>query len=105
MSDRKHLLEHLLDPNQVVVFDGAMGTMLYSKGVFINQNYDELDLRAGRLARKVAHDLELRLERGFPAGDEAPQLGLLVGREHSDEPPGLAAVVDRMEGVEPPVPG
>ncbi|HEX6575251.1 MAG TPA: bifunctional homocysteine S-methyltransferase/methylenetetrahydrofolate reductase [Gemmatimonadaceae bacterium] len=53
MTDRKHLLEHLLDPNQVVVFDGAMGTMLYSKGVFINQNYDELDLRAPDLVREV----------------------------------------------------
>ncbi len=53
MSDRKHLLDHLLDPNQVVVFDGAMGTMLYSKGVFINQNYDELDLRAPDLVREV----------------------------------------------------
>jgi homocysteine S-methyltransferase len=53
MSDRTHLLEHLLDPNQVVVFDGAMGTMLYSKGVFINQNYDELDLRAPDLVREV----------------------------------------------------
>jgi methionine synthase I (cobalamin-dependent)/5,10-methylenetetrahydrofolate reductase len=53
VSDRKHLLEHLLDPNQIVVFDGAMGTMLYSKGVFINQNYDELDLRAPDLIREV----------------------------------------------------
>ena len=53
MSDRKHLLDHLLDPNQVVVFDGAMGTMLYSKGVFINQCYDELDLRAPDLVREV----------------------------------------------------
>jgi methionine synthase / methylenetetrahydrofolate reductase(NADPH) len=35
------------------VFDGAMGTMLYSKGVFINQNYDELDLRAPDLIREV----------------------------------------------------
>ena len=53
MTDRKHLLDHLLDPNKVVVFDGAMGTMLYSKGVFINQNYDELDLRAPDLIREV----------------------------------------------------
>ena len=30
-------LERLLDPNTIIVFDGAMGTMLYSKGVFINQ--------------------------------------------------------------------
>jgi homocysteine S-methyltransferase len=53
VSDRKHLLDHLLDPDQIVVFDGAMGTMLYSKGVFINQNYDELDLRAPDLVREV----------------------------------------------------
>jgi homocysteine S-methyltransferase len=39
-------LERLLDPEAIVVFDGAMGTMLYSKGVFINQCYDELNLRA-----------------------------------------------------------
>jgi homocysteine S-methyltransferase len=53
LTDRKHLLDHLLDPDQIVVFDGAMGTMLYSKGVFINQNYDELDLRAPDLIREV----------------------------------------------------
>ena len=50
---RKELIRRLLDPNQVIVFDGAMGTMLYSKGVFINQNYDELDLRAPDLIREV----------------------------------------------------
>ncbi|HEV7767252.1 MAG TPA: bifunctional homocysteine S-methyltransferase/methylenetetrahydrofolate reductase [Thermoanaerobaculia bacterium] len=29
----------------VYLFDGAMGTMLYSKGVFINKCYDELNVR------------------------------------------------------------
>jgi homocysteine S-methyltransferase len=53
VNDRKLLLERLLNPGEVVVFDGAMGTMLYSKGVFINQNYDELDLRAPDLVREV----------------------------------------------------
>ena len=43
----------LLDPDTVVVFDGAMGTMLYSKGVFINQCYDELNLRSPELIREV----------------------------------------------------
>ena len=43
-------VERLLDPELVVVFDGAMGTMLYHKGVFINQCYDELVL-AGAEAR------------------------------------------------------
>ena len=53
MTDRSQLLQRLLDPQQVVVFDGATGTMLYAKGVFINQCYDELNLRAPDLVREV----------------------------------------------------
>src|ERR1044071_4645427 len=47
------LLERLLNPNSIIVFDGAMGTMLYSKGVFINQCYDELSLRAPDMVREI----------------------------------------------------
>jgi homocysteine S-methyltransferase len=46
-------LDRLLDPAGIVVFDGAMGTMLYNEGVFINQCYDELSLRAPDLIRKI----------------------------------------------------
>src|SRR6185503_11425200 len=46
-------LERLLDPESIVVFDGAMGTMLYSKGVFINQCYDELNVRAPDMVREI----------------------------------------------------
>src|SRR5690606_2838868 len=35
------------------VFDGAMGTMLYSRGVYINRCYDELNLREPDLVRDV----------------------------------------------------
>lgn len=52
-SPRAKALRRLLDPDQVVVFDGAMGTMLYARGVFINQCYDELSLRAPDLVRDV----------------------------------------------------
>ena len=52
-SPRAALLARLLDPAEVVMFDGAMGTMLYAKGVFINQCYDELVLRAPDLVREV----------------------------------------------------
>ena len=45
-AHRQELLAKLLDPDRVIVFDGAMGTMLYARGVFINQCYDELNLRA-----------------------------------------------------------
>lgn len=52
-SIREAQIQRLLDPEQVVVFDGAMGTMLYLKGVFINQCYDELVLRSPDLVREV----------------------------------------------------
>jgi len=39
--------------NRVLVADGAMGTMLYSKGVFINRCYDELNLSLPALVRDV----------------------------------------------------
>jgi homocysteine S-methyltransferase len=37
----------------VYLFDGAMGTMLYAKGVFINKCYDELNLRNPEIVREV----------------------------------------------------
>lgn len=37
----------------VYLFDGAMGTMLYAKGVFINQCYDALNLRSPDLVFDV----------------------------------------------------
>ena len=46
-------LARLVDPDSLVLFDGAMGTMLYAKGVFINQCYDELNVRAPDLVRDV----------------------------------------------------
>ncbi len=50
---RAEMLARLVDPGAVIVFDGAMGTMLYARGVFINQCYDELSLRAPDLVREV----------------------------------------------------
>src|SRR5579864_1910544 len=38
---------------RVLVADGAMGTMLYAKGVFINRCYDELNLSLPALIRDV----------------------------------------------------
>ncbi len=39
-----------------VLCDGAMGTLLYSKGVFINRCYDELNLSQPDLVRAVHHE-------------------------------------------------
>ncbi len=40
----------------VMVADGAMGTMLYGKGVFINRCYDELNLSAPSMVREIHQD-------------------------------------------------
>src|SRR2546426_9227352 len=42
-----------LDSDRAYIFDGAMGTMLYSKGIYINRSYDELNLVAADLVREV----------------------------------------------------
>ena len=39
-----------------VLCDGAMGTLLYAKGIFINRSYDELNLSQPELIRGVHHD-------------------------------------------------
>src|SRR5580693_7670469 len=38
---------------RVIVADGAMGTMLYSRGVFINRCFDELNLSSPDLVRQI----------------------------------------------------
>ena len=40
---------------QVVLGDGAMGTMLYESGIFLNTCFDELNLVNGELVKKI-HD-------------------------------------------------
>jgi len=39
-----------------VLCDGAMGTLLYDKGIFINRSYDELNLSQPDLIRGIHHD-------------------------------------------------
>jgi methionine synthase / methylenetetrahydrofolate reductase (NADH) len=39
-----------------VLCDGAMGTLLYAKGIFINRSYDELNLSQPELIRAIHHD-------------------------------------------------
>jgi len=43
----------LIADGRVHVFDGAMGTMLYGKGFFLNVCYDELNLKQPRLVQEV----------------------------------------------------
>lgn len=46
-------LNKLLGPDGIAVCDGAMGTLLYSKGVFINRSFEELNLSQPDLVRSV----------------------------------------------------
>src|SRR5262245_43855566 len=39
-----------------ILCDGAMGTLLYSKGIFINRCYDELNLSQPDLIRDIHHE-------------------------------------------------
>ena len=63
----------LLETDGVYVFDGAMGTRLYDKGIYINRSYDELNLVAGDLVREV-HEEYVRA--GVPVLDVQPPDGI-----------------------------
>ncbi|HEY6661205.1 MAG TPA: bifunctional homocysteine S-methyltransferase/methylenetetrahydrofolate reductase [Pyrinomonadaceae bacterium] len=45
--------KELLSSDRILVVDGAMGTMLYAKGVYINRCYDELNLSNPDLVREI----------------------------------------------------
>jgi methionine synthase / methylenetetrahydrofolate reductase(NADPH) len=78
-----------------VLCDGAMGTMLYSRGVFINRCYDELNLREAETVRTVHNEYlqagaevietntfganAFRLER-FGLGDKVREINLAGAR-------------------------
>ena len=46
-------VREIANPERIMVADGAMGTMLYARGVFINQCYDELNVRSPELVLDV----------------------------------------------------
>src|SRR6202789_2045354 len=43
----------LFESGRTVLCDGAMGTMLYARGVFINRCYDELNLSQPEMVREI----------------------------------------------------
>ena len=76
----------LLDTDGVYVFDGAMGTRLYDKGVYINRSYDELNLVAADLVREV-HDEYVR------AGAEIIETNSFGATRHKLQSYGLEAKI------------
>jgi methionine synthase / methylenetetrahydrofolate reductase(NADPH) len=57
-------LRDLITDSRVHVLDGAMGTMLYSRGVFVNVCYDELNLKQPGLVQEV-HEAYVRAGAGI----------------------------------------
>lgn len=48
---RGKFLDYLND--NIVLFDGAMGTTLYARGIFVNRCYDELNLSKPQLVKEI----------------------------------------------------
>ena len=69
-----------------VLCDGAMGTLLYAKGIFINRCYDELNVSQPDLIRGLHHDY-------LQAGAEVVETNTFGGNSFRLERHGLAGKV------------
>jgi len=47
------MLREMIEDGRIHVFDGAMGTLLYGRGVFVNVCYDELNVERPELVRDI----------------------------------------------------
>ena len=83
----KPLLERLNDG--VLVCDGAMGTMLYGRGVFLNRCFDELNLSSPDLVRSVH-------EEYIEAGAEVVETNTFGAHRFKLGPHGLDAQVRKI---------
>jgi methionine synthase I (cobalamin-dependent)/5,10-methylenetetrahydrofolate reductase len=72
----------LIESDHITVFDGAMGTQLYAKGVYINRSYDELNLTNPDLVRAV-HEEYVR------AGAEVIETNTFTATAHKLQQYGL----------------
>jgi methionine synthase I (cobalamin-dependent)/5,10-methylenetetrahydrofolate reductase len=72
-----------------VVFDGAMGTMLYGRGVFLNRCFDELNLSSPDLVRQIH-------EEYLEAGAEVIETNTFGAHRFKLGPHGLEAQVRKI---------
>src|SRR5258708_5716074 len=72
----------LLDSDGIYVFDGAVGTRLYDKGIYINRSYDELNLTNPDLVREVH-------EEYVAAGADIIETNSFGATRHKLQPYGL----------------
>src|SRR4249920_3269234 len=73
----------------VVVCDGAMGTMLYARGVFLNRCFDELNLSNPALVRSVH-------EEYLDAGADVMETNTFGAHRYKLGPHGLDAQVRKI---------
>jgi len=76
----------LLDTDAVYVFDGAVGTRLYDKGIYINRSYDELNLVNPDLVREVH-------EEYVAAGADIIETNSFGATRHKLQPYGLESKI------------
>src|SRR5512145_3030745 len=72
-----------------LVFDGAMGTMIYEKGVFINTCYDELSLTNPKLIAQIHREY-------VEAGSDVIETNTFGASRIALRPYGLAEKVESM---------
>lgn len=72
----------ILDSDNIYVFDGAVGTRLYDKGIYINRSYDELNIVAPDLVKEVHQEY-------VKAGADIIETNSFSATRHKLQPYGL----------------
>jgi homocysteine S-methyltransferase len=72
----------ILESDNIYVFDGAVGTRLYDKGIYINRSYDELNLVSPDLVREVHQEY-------VKAGADIIETNSFSATRHKLQPYGL----------------
>jgi homocysteine S-methyltransferase len=77
---------------RVIIADGAMGTMLYAKGIYVNQCYDAVNLSAPEMVRDVHQEY-------LKAGSELIETNTFGANPVKLEPHGLANRTEEINRV------